>query len=93
MQKVVSVFIIILPGIVGSVLRLRGWRDILAWLISCTVIPLLILADEFLLPYHGGGASMWPIALAFGSLYGTMTGGVGVVITSYFLKRKKGNGA
>jgi len=26
----------------------------------------LILLDEFVLPYHGGGASMWPLALLFG---------------------------
>ncbi len=32
---------------------------------------------------------MWPIALAFGSFYGAMTGGVGVVLASYYLKQKK----
>ena len=26
----------------------------------------LILLDEFVLPYRGGGASMWPLALLFG---------------------------
>ena len=25
-----------------------------------------ILLDEFVLPYRGGGASMWPLALLFG---------------------------
>jgi uncharacterized membrane protein len=92
MQKIISVFIIILPGIIGFILRLRGRRDIPAWLMSCTVIPTFILVEEFLLPYQGGGASMWPIALAFGSFYGAMTGGLGVVIASYYLKRKKGVG-
>lgn len=77
-----------LPGIIGFILRLRNVREIPAWLLSCTIIPVVILADEFLLPYQGGGASMWPIALAFGSFYGAMTGGVGVVLASYYIKRK-----
>jgi hypothetical protein len=89
MDRFISIFIIILPGIVGLVLRLRNLREIPAWLLSCIVIPSLILIDEFLLPYHGGGVSMWPIALAVGSFYGAMTGGLGVVIASYYVKRKK----
>ena len=90
MQRLASILIIILPGIVGLILRLRSFREIPAWLLSCTVIPIFILVDEFFLPYRGGGASMWQIALAFGSFYGAMTGGFGVVIASYYLKRKKG---
>jgi hypothetical protein len=89
MQKLISIFIIILPGVIGAILRLRDFREIPAWLLSCVVIPIFILADEFLLPYQGGGASMWPIALAFGSFYGAMMGGLGVVIASYYLKKKK----
>jgi hypothetical protein len=90
-QKTLSIFLIIFPGIVGAFLRLRSFREIPAWLWSCTVLPLFILVDEFILPYQGGGASMWPIALAFGSFYGSMTGGLGVVIASYYLKKKKGD--
>jgi uncharacterized transporter YbjL len=89
MQKFMSIFIIILPGIIGTILRLRQFREIPAWLLSCTIIPVFILISEFILPYQGGGASMWPIALAFGSFYGAMTGGLGVVLASYYLKRKK----
>jgi len=89
MQKIISIFIVVLPGIIGAILRLRGFREIPAWLLSCAIIPLFILIEEFLLPYQGGGASMWPIALAFGTFYGSMTGGLGVVISSYYLKRKK----
>jgi hypothetical protein len=89
MHKIISIFIIALPGIVGAILRLRGFREIPSWLLSCAVIPIFILADEFLLPYQGGGASMWPIALTVGSFYGAMTGGLGIVIASYYLKRKK----
>jgi len=89
MQKMISIFIVILPGIVGASLRLRHFREIPAWLLSCTIIPIFILVDEFLLPYQGGGASMWPIALAFGTFYGAMTGGFGVAIASYYLKKNK----
>ena len=89
MQKLISIFIIILPGIVGALLRLRKFREIPAWLLSCTISPVFILVDEFLLPYQGGGASMWPIALAFGTFYGAMTGGFGVALASYYLKKKK----
>lgn len=75
MQKLISILIIILPGIVGAILRLRYFREMPAWLLSCPIIPVFVLAEEFLLPYQGGGASMWPIALAFGSFYGAITGG------------------
>ena len=88
MQKLISIFIIILPGIVGAILRLRNFREIPAWLLSCTIVPVFILVEEFLLPYQGGGASMWLIALAVGSFYGTTTGGLGVVIASYYRKIK-----
>ena len=89
MQQFISIFIIILPGIIGAILRLRQFREIPAWLLSCTIIPVFILVSEFILPYQGGGASMWPIALAFGTFYGSMTGGLGVVIASYYLKKKE----
>lgn len=89
MDRIISIIIILLPGILGLILRLRGLREIPAWLWSCIVIPSLIMIDEFILPYHGGGASMWPIALAVGSFYGAMSGGVGVVMASYYIKRNK----
>jgi len=40
------------------------------WWLSLTLPTVgfvaLILLDEFVLPYRGGGASMWPLALLFG---------------------------
>ncbi len=45
---------------------------------------------EFILPYRGGGASFWPIALFFGGIYGAIAGGLGVMIASFFMKDKKG---
>jgi hypothetical protein len=89
MDRLIPIIMLSLPGIVGFIIRFCGFREIPAWLWSCIVIPSLIMIDEFLLPYHGGGASMWSIALAVGSFYGAMTGGLGVVIASYFVKRNK----
>jgi hypothetical protein len=51
-------------------------------------MPIFILVSEFALPYHGGGASMWPIALAFGSLYGFMATGLGIAIAQFILKKR-----
>src|SRR5574337_443371 len=76
--------------VVGLLIRLRGKNLFVAWLLSCCVVPALILFAEFLLPYRGGGASLWPVALFFGGLYGAIAGGVGAVIASFFMKNKKG---
>lgn len=89
MQKLISIFLIRLPGIVGAILRLLKFKEVPAWILSCTIIPVFILIEEFLLPYQGGGASMWPIALVFGTFYGSMAGGLGVVLASYYIKRKQ----
>jgi hypothetical protein len=43
-------------------------------------MPAFILFAEFVLPYQGGGASMWPIAMIFGGIYGAMAGGLGVIV-------------
>lgn len=91
MQKFIPIFITILlailPGITGTILRLRKFRKISAWLLSCTIIPIFILIRVYSSMNQGGDASMWPIVLAFGSLYGAMTGGLGVVLASYYLNR------
>ena len=76
--------------IVGLLVRLRGKNLFIAWLLSCCVVPVFILFAEFVLPYRGGGASFWPIALFFGRIYGAIAGGLGVIIASFFMKNKKG---
>lgn len=42
----------------------RWWP--LSVLLPTVTLVALILFDEFVLPYRGGGASMWPLALLFG---------------------------
>jgi hypothetical protein len=76
---------------VGLLLRLRRMNEYIAWILSCCVMPAFVLFDEFVLPYRGGGASSWQIAFAVGSFYGIIVGGLGVVIASFYLKRKKNN--
>ena len=68
---------IAIAAVVGFVLAWQFGHPFLAWLASCAVVPAFVLFAEFVLPYQGGGASMWPIALIFGSIYGAVAGGVG----------------
>ncbi len=76
--------------VVGLVLRLRGMKLFVAWLLAFCVVPAFVLIAEFVLPYMGGGASMWPIALVVGGIFGAISGGLGVIIASFFVKDKKG---
>ena len=71
---------LVLAFFVGLGLRVLRWRWWLAWLGSCTIVPAFVLFAEFVLPYQGGGASMWPIAMFFGGIYGAMAGGLGVIV-------------
>jgi hypothetical protein len=50
------------------------------------VMPAFVLYAEFLLPYQGGGASMWPIALYLGSAAGLISAAIGIGLG--FLIRK-----
>jgi hypothetical protein len=71
---------LVLAFLVGLGFRVLRWRWWSAWLASCAVMPAFILFAEFVLPYQGGGASMWPIAMIFGGIYGAMAGGLGVIV-------------
>ncbi len=62
-----------------------------SWLCSCAVVPAFVLISEFVIPYKGGGASMWPIALVFGGGIGTLAGGAGVLFTSWLIRKSGGN--
>ncbi len=66
----------------------KGMHWVPAWLVSCTIVPLFVLFAEFVLPYQGGGASMWPIAIFFGGIYGSIAGGLGVAIGTVMRKRE-----
>lgn len=73
--------------VLSLVLRACGVAVAFAWLLGCTVVPILVLVVEFMLPYEGGGASMWPVALLFGGLYGAIATGAGVGVGNFLRKR------
>lgn len=79
----------ILPAAVGAIIRIRRMSEFYAWLLSSSVIPILLLIDNVLTQYKSGGASMLTIALAVGSFYGAISGGFGVVIASLYLKNMR----
>ena len=87
-NKMMLFFLLLTPFITGAVIRLRRKKESMAWLVSSLVLPVIILFDEFVLPYRGGGASMWPIALVIGGFYGVISGGLGVVVVSFCLKKR-----
>lgn len=82
------IILLLIPFVTGASIRLRGKNETRAWFLSSLVLPVLALLDEFCLPYRGGGASMWPIALIMGSFYGVITGGLGVAAASFYLKKR-----
>jgi hypothetical protein len=79
---------LLLAFVVGAVLCARTQREARSWLASCTVVPACVLVSEFVLPYSGGGASMWPIALVFGGLMGALAGGAGVLLASWLHSKR-----
>lgn len=52
------------------------WFGVLAWL----------LYHEYFVPYAGGGASMWPVALIVGGTFAAITG----AMTAGFVNRRRG---
>lgn len=75
--------------LVGALLYAQTRRWGYAWLVSCTIVPSFVLVAEFALPHGNGGASMWPIALAFGGGIGALAGAAGVALASWRLKKAR----
>jgi hypothetical protein len=82
------IILLLIPFVTGALIRLKGNKETRAWFLSALVLPGIVLFDEYVLPYRGGGASMWPIALVMGGLYGVISGGLGVAAASFYLKKK-----
>ena len=47
------------------------------------VLLVVLLVDAYVLPYSGGGASMWPIAFTIGGFFSAIFGLVGFVVARY----------
>ena len=87
-NSMIGILIILIPLVVAFLATTRGMQPALAWVLSWPIIPIFVLVDEFVLPYMGGGASMFPLALIFGGFCGVISGGVGAVLASIYLKSK-----
>lgn len=77
-------FAILIAFLAGALGYAKTRRKLKSWLASCVVVPVFVLFAEFILPYQGGGASMWPVALMFGGAIGAIAGGAGVVLASWW---------
>jgi hypothetical protein len=74
-------------GLVAARL-LAGWRAA-PWIASAVAWLLMLaylLVNEYVLPYRGGGASMWPIAQLFG---GTVAAAVAALSCSLAQVRQR----
>ncbi len=70
----------------GMCLTAIKYNPVYVWFSSCLLIPIFVLVSEFVIPYQGGGASFWPIALIMGGFYGAVAGGFGV-LTGLLIKK------
>lgn len=61
-------------------LRVSRVHWVIAWGLSCLIVPMAVLAGEHWSPYQGGGAAMWDIAMVFCSLYGALVAGAGTML-------------
>ena len=77
--------------VLSLVLCACGVRPWLSLLFGCLVVPVFVLIAEFIFPYSGGGASMWPVALIFGSIYGAVASGAGVLAGRLIQNRRSAN--
>jgi len=76
---------IILAGLMALTLRLMKVKALRAWLMGCLVVPVFVLFAEFVLPYQGGGASMWPIAIVVGGFMGAISSAFGLLIARFII--------
>lgn len=80
-----AIIALIITFFLGFALKVKGCSSNKALALASLIMPLFILTAQFILPYKGG-ASMWPIALIFGTIYGIIVGGLGVLAGAFFFK-------
>ena len=76
----------ILTFFVGFIFKYKRSSPNRALAFASLVMPASVLIAEFILPHKNNGASMWPIALIFGTIYGIIVGLLGVIAGAYFLR-------
>lgn len=76
---------------------LTAWnlRGASSWLVAFLLPPALflawLLATEYLLPYRGGGASMWPVALVVGGTAAALTSCCALALVRLVKPRRQGS--
>jgi ABC-type Fe3+ transport system permease subunit len=71
-----AIIAIALAFAVGFALRMRGRQFWVAFCASCLVVPVFMFATVVL---KLDGWDWWPVAIIFGSLYGAISGALGVL--------------
>jgi len=87
-MAIAALIVAALASFIACALKMR---PVIAWLVGCAVVPSFILFEEFVLPYQGGGASMWPIAIMLGGIYGAVASAIGVFIGRFVFRGEAGN--
>lgn len=73
----------------GVILQFLYRRLLVSISVPTIALSLWILFTEFLQPYKGGGASMWPIALFFVAAYSASAAASGALLIVAFNKNGK----
>lgn len=76
---------LVITFFVGFAFKVKRYSPNKALALASLVTPSLIIISKFILPHKDAGASMWPIALLFGTIFGIIVGGLGIVAGAYFL--------
>ena len=73
----------------GAILQLLFCRLPVSIAVPTVALSLWILFTEFLQPYKGGGASMWPIALFFVITFSAVAASGGALLVAAVTKMRK----
>lgn len=68
-------------GIAAAVLLKFKYPALAAAAAAWLLLLACMLFNEYVLPYRGGGASMWPIAQLFGGTVAAVVAGVSCMVT------------
>ncbi len=76
-------------GFLTAIFLKKSWAVYAAGAIPWFILLTAILFTEYLVPYQGGGASMWPIAQLIGGTVAAVIGVVSFMITRNYLGQNK----
>lgn len=72
--------VLVLAFVLALVLQRKFKRQWVSVTVPVVCFVAFVLFDAYVLPYRGGGASMWPIAILFGAPVAVVGGLVGVFV-------------